>query len=95
MDGDRSQGIEIRSLHGITPETENTTHYFWGYARNFALDDAPTTEMLRNGRSGRPSPKTSMCWSTSSARSMRTPTRSASISTATPRPCRPGAFSTS
>ena len=48
-DGNRSQGIEIRSLHGITPETETTTHYFWGYARNFALDDETTTDLLRGG----------------------------------------------
>jgi vanillate O-demethylase monooxygenase subunit len=49
LDGDRSQGIEIRSLHGITPETPTTAHYFWGYARNFALDDSDLTEVLRQG----------------------------------------------
>lgn len=47
--GDRSQGIEIRSMHAITPETEHTTHYFWGYARNFRLDDPAATELLKNG----------------------------------------------
>ena len=47
--GDRSHGIEIRSLHGITPETETTAHYFWGYARNFRLDDEAVTELLREG----------------------------------------------
>lgn len=49
VDGDRSRGIEIRSLHGITPETGSTTHYFWGYARNFALDDDGTTALLHDG----------------------------------------------
>jgi len=49
MDGDRGQGIEIRSLHGITPETATSAHYFWGYARNFALDDEAMTEVLRDG----------------------------------------------
>ncbi len=48
-EGDRSRGIEIRSLHGITPETETTAHYFWGYARNFRLDDEAVTELLREG----------------------------------------------
>lgn len=47
--GDRSQGIEIRSLHVVTPENENTTHYFWAYARNFRIDDTAVTEMLRAG----------------------------------------------
>ncbi len=46
-EGDRSAGIEISQLHLLTPETETTTHYFWVYARNFALDDAGQTEQLR------------------------------------------------
>ncbi len=50
-EGDRSQGIEIRSLHGITPETDRTTLYFWGYARNFRLDDDALTELLAKGAS--------------------------------------------
>ena len=49
--GDRSQGIEIRSLHGITPETDRTTLYFWGYARNFRLEDDALTELLAGGAS--------------------------------------------
>lgn len=51
VDGDRSKGIEIRSLHAITPETETTTHYFWGYARNFALERPEVTDLLRTGAS--------------------------------------------
>jgi phenylpropionate dioxygenase-like ring-hydroxylating dioxygenase large terminal subunit len=51
VEGDRSKGIEIRSLHAITPETETTTHYFWGYARNFALEKPEVTELLRSGAS--------------------------------------------
>ncbi len=47
--GDRSRGIEIRSLHAVTPETETTTHYFWAYARNFRIDEPAVTEMLRQG----------------------------------------------
>lgn len=49
LDGDRSRGIEIRSIHLITPETATTTHYFWAYARNFALGDAAVTELLAKG----------------------------------------------
>ena len=47
--GDRSRGIEIRSLHAVTPETETTTHYFWAYARNFRIDEPDVTAMLRAG----------------------------------------------
>lgn len=49
VDGDRSRGIEIRSLHGITPESATTSHYFWGYARNFALDNQDMTRLLADG----------------------------------------------
>ncbi len=49
VDGNRGEGIEIRSLHGITPETATSAHYFWGYARNFALDDETVTNVLRDG----------------------------------------------
>lgn len=48
-EGDRSQGIEIRSLHGITPESDRTTHYFWAYARNFRSDDGELTSLLEKG----------------------------------------------
>jgi phenylpropionate dioxygenase-like ring-hydroxylating dioxygenase large terminal subunit len=49
VQGDRSRGIEIRSMHAITPETETTTHYFWGYARNFAIEKPEVTQLLRTG----------------------------------------------
>jgi len=48
-DGDRSKGIEIRSMHAISPETATTAHYFWGYGRNFRTDDPATTNLLKNG----------------------------------------------
>jgi phenylpropionate dioxygenase-like ring-hydroxylating dioxygenase large terminal subunit len=47
--GNRSKGIEIRSLHAVTPETESTTHYFWAYARGFRVEDEALTELLRAG----------------------------------------------
>ena len=46
-DGDRSRGIALKSLHVLTPESARSTHYFWGFVRNFAIND----EML-TGRIG-------------------------------------------
>jgi len=44
--GDRSQGITMRNLNAITPETDTTTHYFWAQAHDFKLDDPSITELL-------------------------------------------------
>jgi len=49
QEGDRTHGISIWSMHLITPETETSTHYHWGYVRNFALDDPAMTEVLHGG----------------------------------------------
>lgn len=48
-EGDRSQGISIWSSHLITPETETTTHYLFGYARNFRQDDPEMSKFLLEG----------------------------------------------
>ena len=48
VDGDRSQGITMRNLNAITPETETTTHYFWAQAHDFQIDDPTVTELLYN-----------------------------------------------
>ena len=45
-DGDRSQGITMRNLNAITPETATTTHYFWGQAHDFGAKDPTMTEMI-------------------------------------------------
>ncbi|MCP2091771.1 UNVERIFIED_ORG: vanillate O-demethylase monooxygenase subunit [Paraburkholderia sediminicola] len=37
----------LRVNHAITPETENTTHYFWAFSRNFGLGDQQLTESLK------------------------------------------------
>jgi phenylpropionate dioxygenase-like ring-hydroxylating dioxygenase large terminal subunit len=47
--GDRSQGISIWSTHLVTPETETTCHYHFGFARNFKLDDAEMSKVLHEG----------------------------------------------
>jgi len=45
-DGNRSQGITMRNLNAITPETERTTHYFWAQAHNFKTDRKWVTDLI-------------------------------------------------
>jgi vanillate monooxygenase len=45
-EGNRSQGISMRNLNAITPETETTTHYFWAQAHNFAINDPTVSELI-------------------------------------------------
>lgn len=47
--GDRSQGISIWSSHLVTPETEETSHYMFCYARNFRIEDEQTSKLLYEG----------------------------------------------
>jgi vanillate O-demethylase monooxygenase subunit len=44
--GTRVGGIGMRNLNAITPETENTSHYFWGQAHDFDVNNPATSEML-------------------------------------------------
>src|SRR5262249_45970134 len=44
--GKRVGGIGMWNLNAITPETETTSHYFWGQAHNFDIANPKTTEML-------------------------------------------------
>ena len=48
-DGDRTSGIERWNLNAITPETANTTHYFWHECRNFKCDDAALSQTFFDG----------------------------------------------
>ena len=48
-EGDRSKGISIWSNHLITPETEETCHYLFSYARDFAVGDEEMSRMLYEG----------------------------------------------
>ena len=43
----RSNAFVHRPMHLITPETENTSHYFWGVARNFRLNDPEVTANMQ------------------------------------------------
>jgi phenylpropionate dioxygenase-like ring-hydroxylating dioxygenase large terminal subunit len=47
--GDRSQGISIWSSHLITPETDETSHYMFCYARDFKTDDDGMAKLLYEG----------------------------------------------
>jgi hypothetical protein len=42
---DEQRKIELMALSAPTPETERSTHYFFGFVRNFGLGD-PDTERI-------------------------------------------------
>jgi vanillate O-demethylase monooxygenase subunit len=46
FEGDRSRGITVHTAHGITPESNSTTHHFWTCSRNFRLDDEEVSRTL-------------------------------------------------
>lgn len=48
-EGDRSKGVSIWSTHMITPETETTCHYHFGWARNFKLEDEAMSQLIYDG----------------------------------------------
>ncbi len=43
----REEGYDTFNPNLITPETDYTTHYFWGSARTFALDNEELTRTLK------------------------------------------------
>lgn len=44
--GRRIGGITMRNLNAITPETETTSHYFWGQAHDWDVGNTALTDML-------------------------------------------------
>jgi len=48
-EGDRTHGISLWSTHLVTPETNSSCHYHFGFARNFRLDDAETSRLMFEG----------------------------------------------
>ena len=44
--GRRVGGITMRNLNAITPETETTSHYFWGQAHDWDVGNRALTDML-------------------------------------------------
>ncbi len=47
VDGDPADNQGINSAHIITPESENSTHYFWCFERNAGLDNHSLTGMMQ------------------------------------------------
>jgi vanillate O-demethylase monooxygenase subunit len=45
----RSQGLATLNCHLLTPETEQTTHYFWAICRDFLLDDTQLSKNMKIG----------------------------------------------
>jgi phenylpropionate dioxygenase-like ring-hydroxylating dioxygenase large terminal subunit len=50
--GDRSAGVRNMVLNTLTPERDNTCHYFWGVARDYNLADQALTHRDREGVTG-------------------------------------------
>jgi vanillate O-demethylase monooxygenase subunit len=46
---DKAQALERKVLNLITPETTTSSHYFWGIARQFRMDDSALDEVIREG----------------------------------------------
>lgn len=44
--GNRIGGINMRNLNAITPETETTSHYFWGQAHDFEPQNKELTQKI-------------------------------------------------
>ena len=49
---DHDQGVRGFVVDVMTPESEASTHYFWGMARNFDIDDAGFTARFRRQQGG-------------------------------------------
>jgi phenylpropionate dioxygenase-like ring-hydroxylating dioxygenase large terminal subunit len=46
------QGVRGMVINCMTPETETSTHYFWGMARNFDVDDPGFTARFKRQQGG-------------------------------------------
>lgn len=46
-DGNRDQALQRRVMNLMTPETATSTHYFWGVARAYQLDDEALTKYIQ------------------------------------------------
>jgi vanillate O-demethylase monooxygenase subunit len=46
-EGDGLGQVEGCVMHLVTPETRETTHYFWAFVRHFRPDDAALTDYIR------------------------------------------------
>ncbi len=46
QEGARVDAAEFRGCQALTPETENSTHYFFGHPHNFAIDQPDVTRAI-------------------------------------------------
>ncbi|WP_395396748.1 aromatic ring-hydroxylating dioxygenase subunit alpha [Novosphingobium sp. BL-8A] len=53
FEGRRDHGFSMRGFHGITPETETTTHYFWSMATNILDNGVPDEVFEQTARTFR------------------------------------------
>lgn len=44
--GERKGSFAFRGCQALTPETENSTHYFFAHCHNFSIDDPAVTESI-------------------------------------------------
>lgn len=51
-DADESRMARQKTMHGVTPETRTTTHYFWSVSRDYAVGDASVTEYTTTAVAG-------------------------------------------
>jgi len=49
---EHDQGVRGFVIDAMTPEDETTSHYFWGMARNFDIDDAGFTARFKQQQGG-------------------------------------------
>lgn len=49
---DHDSGVRGMVVDFMTPETENSHHYFWGMARNFDIDDVGLTARMKRQQGG-------------------------------------------
>lgn len=46
--GNREGGIEFRGCQALTPETDNSTHYFFAHPHNFSIDKPEVTRSIHD-----------------------------------------------
>lgn len=49
QDGHRANALAFRGCQALTPETETSTHYFFGHAHNFLIDQPAVTAQIHAG----------------------------------------------
>ncbi|MBY0509244.1 MAG: aromatic ring-hydroxylating dioxygenase subunit alpha [Rhodospirillaceae bacterium] len=48
-DGFREKSLAFRGCQALTPETDNSTHYFFAHPHNFLIDRPDVTQSIHNG----------------------------------------------